>query len=300
LNKEKDILNLDEMQRYFGMWLNSKPFDIGITTRNALSVIKNLTKDAMDPTLSFKHNLKDTKSLSNGCLMRITPLAVWGHKLSKDDLYLAVKYQTMFTHANPTAINATYLYCYAIKLLIKEDLSMKDMGKKVFEKIVEEAKIRQGAEPEKLDEWLKIITETEYNEEGKKLLPPPTKSIGFLKIAFVWSFFYLYHDISYKEAIKDILLQGGDTDTNAAIVGGLLGARYGLSDEEELKWRDKVLNYDYDRCQHRGHLRPDYLRPTHLLHLIKQTYDSAPRSLKIKCQGQYYESGRAFFDSVRL
>jgi ADP-ribosylglycohydrolase len=45
-----------------------------------------------------------------------------------------------------------------------------------------------------------------------------------LKIAFVWAFYYLKNEIPYSEALKDILLQGGDTDTNAAIVGGLLGA----------------------------------------------------------------------------
>ena len=51
--------------------------------------------------------------------MRATPLAVWGHKLTKDDLYNAVKYQTLMTHSNKVAIDATYLYCYAISLLIR-------------------------------------------------------------------------------------------------------------------------------------------------------------------------------------
>jgi len=226
--------------------------------------------------------------------MRVTPLAVWGHKLSKDDLYHAVRYQTMFTHANPTAINATYLYCYAISILIDKDLSEKGKGKKVFDKVVEEAKARQESEPERLDEWLNVITQTGYNEEGKKLLPLPTKSIGFLKIAFVWSFLYLYHDVPYKEAIADMILQGGDTDTNAAIVGGLLGARYGLSDPEVLEWKRKVLSYDYDTASPRGHLRPDYLRPTNLEELIRKTYDNAPKSLKIKSHRQTYDSAKAY------
>jgi ADP-ribosylglycohydrolase len=39
----------------------------------------------------------------------------------------------------------------------------------------------------------------------------------------------LYKEKSYQEAMTDILLKGGDTDTNAAIVGGLLGARDGLT-----------------------------------------------------------------------
>jgi ADP-ribosylglycohydrolase len=64
-----------------------------------------------------------------------------------------------------------------------------------------------------------------------------------LKIAFVWAFYYLKNEITYSEALKDILLQGGDTDTNAAIVGGLLGAAYGLSALAKHQI-DAVLKFD--------------------------------------------------------
>jgi ADP-ribosyl-[dinitrogen reductase] hydrolase len=56
-------------------------------------------------------------------------------------------------------------------------------------------------------------------------MPDPSKgSIGRSIIAFTWAFYYLKNEFQYEVAIKDILLRGGDTDTNAAIVGGLLGA----------------------------------------------------------------------------
>ena len=57
--------------------------------------------------------------------------------------------------------------------------------------------------------------------------------MGFLKIAFQWAFHYLYNEIPYRDAIWDILNRGGDTDTNAAIVGGLIGARDGLSNLDQ-------------------------------------------------------------------
>ena len=50
--------------------------------------------------------------------MRLTPFAVWAHKLPKEELFLAVKLETMMTHSNSVAIEACYLYCYAIGLLI--------------------------------------------------------------------------------------------------------------------------------------------------------------------------------------
>ena len=44
----------------------------------------------------------------------------------------------------------------------------------------------------------------------------------------MWAFYYLKNQTSYNDALKDILKRGGDTDTNAAIVGGLLGAADGI------------------------------------------------------------------------
>ena len=85
---------------------------------------------------SFENTMHTTSnSLSNGCLMRITPLAVWGHKLSSEDLFEAVRLQTAFTHSHPFAHVTCYLYCFAIKHLI---LGMN--SKEVFEMTYNEAK----------------------------------------------------------------------------------------------------------------------------------------------------------------
>ncbi len=43
-------------------------------------------------------------SKANGALMRITPLAVWGHKLSQHDLVEAVKSDAQLTHPNKTCL----------------------------------------------------------------------------------------------------------------------------------------------------------------------------------------------------
>jgi ADP-ribosylglycohydrolase len=78
-------------------------------------------KEKADPELSFNH-IKSTertiKSLSNGCLMRLTPLSIFTHKLDNHQMYAAVRLQTLFTHANETAIAACYLYTFAISKLI--------------------------------------------------------------------------------------------------------------------------------------------------------------------------------------
>ena len=41
LEKGKTLLNLDAISQYYSEWIKSAPFDIGFTTRNALSCLRN-------------------------------------------------------------------------------------------------------------------------------------------------------------------------------------------------------------------------------------------------------------------
>ena len=52
--------------------------------------------------------------------MFLAPFAVWARKIeSKEELFLAVKLHAMFIHSHELVIECCYLYCYAIRLLIK-------------------------------------------------------------------------------------------------------------------------------------------------------------------------------------
>ena len=62
--------------------------------------------------------------------------------------------------------------------------------------------------------------------------------IAWLERAFVLSFYYLLRHKEYiqhnkeadmyKESISQIIQEGGDTDTNACIAGGMIGALLGI------------------------------------------------------------------------
>merc|ERR1712147_338784 len=68
-----------------------------------------------------------------------------------------------------------------------------------------------------------------------------TEAIGFLKHAFILSFFYLakaaengwdlyegqLKETMYFDSVREVISLGGDTDTNACIVGGMIGAFLG-------------------------------------------------------------------------
>lgn len=50
---------------------------------------------------------------------------------------------------------------------------------------------------------------------------------GWVLVAFQNAVWQLLHAPSLEEGVVDTVMRGGDTDTNAAICGALLGAVYG-------------------------------------------------------------------------
>ena len=63
---------------------------------------------------------------------------------------------------------------------------------------------------------------------------------GFVRVAFRLAFWHLVHTPSWRDAVVDVASRGGDADTNAAIVGALLGARDGVRAIPRA-WIDRVL-----------------------------------------------------------
>jgi ADP-ribosylglycohydrolase len=66
-------------------WFKSNPFDIGITTKNGLLALGCAVP--RERLLSLVHNNvknRNEGSLSNGALMRATPMAVYGHQLDNN------------------------------------------------------------------------------------------------------------------------------------------------------------------------------------------------------------------------
>jgi ADP-ribosylglycohydrolase len=66
-------------------------------------------------------------------------------------------------------------------------------------------------------------------------------SQGYVRVAFRLAFWYLLHAKDFASALIDVVNRGGDADTNGAIVGALLGARFGESGIPP-EWRFSVLS----------------------------------------------------------
>jgi ADP-ribosylglycohydrolase len=63
---------------------------------------------------------------------------------------------------------------------------------------------------------------------------------GWVLVAFGNAIYQLLHARSAEEAIVDTIMRGGDTDTNAAICGALVGAVHGIERLPE-RWAQTVL-----------------------------------------------------------
>mmetsp|Transcript_16052 Transcript_16052/g.13582 ORF Transcript_16052/g.13582 Transcript_16052/m.13582 type:complete len:152 (-) Transcript_16052:240-695(-) len=148
--------------------------------------------------------------------MRITPLAVFCSKLEKDeDVEKAVIAEQKMSHCNKTPIDCSISYCLAIRHLINNQGNVDGL----FEKI---GNWCEGRDSKVKAFWKDVIDENP---------PHGTPNMGWIKIAWIYSFYLLKKEMfDYKEAMRWVILKGGDTDTNAAIVGGMLGAKLGLKE----------------------------------------------------------------------
>ena len=82
-SKIPHTLNLDGMAHYFGKW-SRQAFDIGYTTQKALRAITDINDKQHKDTVAVFKKVVDVNqtSQSNGCLMRLTPMIVWGKYLN--------------------------------------------------------------------------------------------------------------------------------------------------------------------------------------------------------------------------
>lgn len=218
------------------------------------------TKDAR--LIALKLN---KASRSNGSLMRCTPLAVFLAALVEqkgasveqqqqnyERMKQAVAADVQFTHANPVVTECIFLYQVAIGYLLNNPEEA-DRATKAFDLVCKlaQSELANTAQEDGtvsaaawLDEAKQLAAEADNAKVSFYLYDSKnpeagshyncTKWEGFLKHAFVLSFYYLLRtsqcqDLSsyLSDCTREIVSMGGDTDTNACIAGGLIGAYVG-------------------------------------------------------------------------
>ncbi|MBI1320196.1 MAG: ADP-ribosylglycohydrolase family protein [Candidatus Hydrogenedens sp.] len=192
----------------YRFWIDSAPFDRGGTISAAL-------RGTLNPG-----------SQANGALMRVSPLGIFGAQHDIKQVAEWARQDAALTHPNPVCLQANALFAAAIARAI-----------------------HTGCTPETLYATI-LLWAHEWNVEPSLLksverapqAPPEdyVTQMGWVLIAFQNALWQLLHTPSLEDGVVDTVMRGGDTDTNAAICGALLGAVHGRS-AVPAQWQEYVL-----------------------------------------------------------
>jgi ADP-ribosyl-[dinitrogen reductase] hydrolase len=232
--------SIERVAESYLRWFSSLPFDVGVTTRTGIGGGFGKLIGSVHRGMWLASQEQNKASKANGALMRIAPLGVWGHRVSEEELVDAAFQESRLTHVNKTCQHASAIYCLAIRHLMhnpKDSAGAVSVAKKWGKKL---------GNPEIL-EWLDLA------ERNVDVGYSP--STGFVKYGFTHAFRHLRLQSSYLNAILETIMGGGDTDTNACIVGGMVGALKGEDGIPE-QLVQSLLNCDTKK----GRPRPDFLQ----------------------------------------
>ena len=209
----------DVLSRYV-YWYQSEPFDVGSTIDWVLSAGTYVNHPTRRVRACQQAAEEQSSKRSNGALMRISPLALWGYRVNADDLIRCARLDASLTHAHPACLDANVVFVLAIVELLRGNSP--DWA---YQQTLDWAKTEGDAS------IFKALSMAEDN------LPRDyVTHMGDVLIALQNAFYWLLYAKSPAEAIRDTIRRGGDTDTNAAIAGALLGAYHGGSAFPE-QWR---------------------------------------------------------------
>jgi len=232
--------NIEDINKSYKRWIESNPFDCGLTIGDSLR----------------GYNI-GAESQSNGSLMRIAPLAIWGNKLTEDELWDCVIEESRLTHYNLIVNQTSAIYACLIRYhLLNEHNNYYPSYQYLLQDIIK----RKG----NIDR--KIIDVVMLAISGKGRKPDYLDKSGWCLVAFQNALYHLYNTETIEDALNETIMSGGDTDTNAAICGALMGS-FGHQIPE--KWINIIdncnPNKDNPSCKHP---RPEEYHPNKIKELV--------------------------------
>lgn len=201
--------NAKRARAAYRAWLDSEPFDCGNTT--AAGLLGNPNPD----------------SQANGALMRISPLGIFGARHNPRDVGTWARQDAALTHPHPNCLQVNELFACAIAAAIRTGMG----GDQLFEWIANRAETVEISAP-----ICKVI-------ERARLGPPDDycRNQGWVLIAFQNALWQIRQAQPLEVSVVETVARGGDTDTNAAICGALLGAIQGKSAIPD-QWQGSILS----------------------------------------------------------
>ena len=201
--------SIDDIRASYVRWYESGPFDMGRATECGLRG---------NPILD---------SQANGALMRVSPLGIFGWRIKPQALAKLAADDASVTHPNRICQQVNGLYATAIGEVIREGLA----PKAVYDRMVARA-----------TQWKVDDAIEERIEQAKTRRPPEYyHQMGWVLTAFQNAIYELLHAPLLEEGVIATVQCGGDTDTNGAICGALLGAVYGREAVPK-QWVERIVD----------------------------------------------------------
>lgn len=205
-----------------GYWTpHGEVFDIGIATSVAIHELYR----GKQPVMAGG----DTEdSNGNGSLMRILPLLFYIKDLNISERFQHVKEVSSLTHRHIRSIIACFIYLeYALQLLDRKSKAdaLNEMQKAV--KIFFENTDVPQAEINRFHRVLSIKVDNFDIEHLAELSESEISSSGYVVNTLEAALWCILNTDNYSAAVLQAVNLGNDTDTTAAVAGGLAGLIYG-------------------------------------------------------------------------
>ena len=202
-------------------------FDIGIATSRAIANIEQ----GMDP-ISCGGN--GERSNGNGSLMRILPAAFYVFNLPPETRKKIIFDISSITHAHLRSKIACLLYCELVRnvLLEQDKETAVDSAYSQVQVLLDKEELEEFVYFQRCRSSIKNLPRNEISSKGY---------VVYSLEASLWCFLYTG---DYKSAVLKAVNLGEDTDTTAAITGGLAGCFYGYEGIPG-EWKEKVQSGEY-------------------------------------------------------
>lgn len=180
-------------------------FDIGLQTYRAIEALKaGVPPEQSGPAGEYDNG--------NGALMRVLPLALWHRGDDQSLIDMAAK-QCLPTHGHPRSAVACAMFC----LWARAELAGAESSWDIAEASLRDLGPATGLPSEEID----LVLDPAHLQRAN--------GTGYV-VDTLWSARLVLDEArDYAEVVRRAIALGNDTDTTAAVAGGIAGIRYGLS-----------------------------------------------------------------------
>jgi len=210
-------------------------FDIGITTSMAISRLDSILKNKNEEKNKL-HSLKshtDEQTNGNGSLMRILPMLFLTFGKSIQDQFSLIWDVSALTHYHVRSAIACLIYLRFAENYLKTESKYQAYSQ--TQKEIKQFFIEANIAYSEIILFNRII-EANISEFDEIEI----RSSGYVLHSLEASLWCIMNYKTFDDSVLAAVNLGGDTDTNAAITGGLAGIIYGI-DSMPSEWIDSLV-----------------------------------------------------------